>query len=364
MPAIPVMQLRPASPPGWLPPWAAAVLAWNLLAVLGALASYGDARHAVVPAAFAATLLRFVVVHLPLSAVSLVLAVGFDRAGFRRQQLSQLLLAYGAVLLVFLPLLSIWHSAINNLFSGRPLAALPVLLGQQSVLSWWFDALVLTLAFGAHLAYGAWRHGQAQALAWQLARQGNLALRLRLLQGQLEPYFLSSALAGIGQLNREGLREQATRALVRLSGLLRYALRASRSDWQSVADEIEFLRDYVDLQRLCHGAGLAVQWQLGDADWADYRCPPLLLFPMLERALATQPQRLAVHIVTQRADGGPWVLAEVSYAGGAHSARSDALAALAERLAMLYGDAATLASQTDGDTIHIRLSYPVSLHDD
>jgi len=359
--AIPVMQLRQVRPPGWLPPWAVAALVWNLLALLGALASYGDARQAAVPATFAATLLRFVIVHLPLSAVSLVLAIGFHRAGFRRQQL---LLAYAAVLLVFLPLLSIWHSAINNLFSGRPLAAWPALLRQQSALSWWFDTLVLTLAFGAHLAYGAWRHAQAQSLAGQLARQGNLALRLRLLQGQLEPYFLSSALAGIGQLNRDGLREQATRALARLSGLLRYALRASRSDWQSVADEIGFLRDYVDLQRLCRGAGLAVQWQLGDADWADYRCPPLLLFPMLERALAAQPQRLTVRVGTQQVDGGQRVLAEVSYAPGARSAGGDALAALSERLAMLYGDAARLASHADGDTVHLRLFYPVSRHDD
>lgn len=354
-----------AKPHAWLPPFAAAALAWNLLALSGALASYGDAQqHGAVHPSFALTLLRFVAQHLPLMALSLVLAVGFYRAQRRAPQLARLLPAYLGVLALGVPLLCIWQSAINGVFSGKGLASPLALLKQQGALSWWFQALLLTLAFCAHLAYGAWRHAHAQALAWQLAQQANLALRLRLLQGQLEPYLLSGALAGIARLNRHGLREPATRALARLSDLLRYALRASRSDWQSVADEVRFLRDYVDLQRICRDAGLDVAWQLEAIDWSGYRCPPLLLLPLLEQALEAAPPRLTVRIALQPTDAGSLVLVELSYPHGARAGGGAALAALETRLALQYGGAATLALQAEGELTHIRLAYPVARHDD
>ncbi|GJJ05145.1 hypothetical protein RugamoR64_56830 [Duganella rhizosphaerae] len=349
----------------WLPPFAAAALAWNLLALSGALASYGDAQqHGALHASFALTLLRFVAQHAPLVVLSLMLAVGFCRAQRRSPQLAQLLPAYLGMLALGVPLLCIWQSAINGIFSGKGLAAPLDLLRQQSALSWWFQTLLLTLAFCAHLAYSAWRHAHAQALAWQLAQQGNLALRLRLLQGQLEPYLLSGALAGIARLNRRGLREQATRALARLSDLLRYALRASRSDWQSVADEVRFLRDYVDLQRICRDAGLQVDWQLEAIDWSGYRCPPLLLLPMLEQALEAAPQRLTVRIGRRQTSAGSLVLVELSYPHGARVGKASVLAELEQRLAMQYGGAATLGMQADGDLTHLRLAYPVAHHDD
>ncbi len=355
----------PAKLRAWLPPFAAAALAWNLLALSGALASFGDAQqHGALHASFALTLLRFVAQHVPLMALSLALALGFCRAQGRARQLAPLLLAYLGMLALGVPLLCIWQSAINGVFSGKGLASPLALLRQQSALSWWFQTLLLTLAFCAHLAYSAWRHAHAQALAWQLAQQGNLALRLRLLQGQLEPYLLSGALAGIARLNRQGLREQAARALARLSDLLRYALRASQSDWQSVADEVRFLRDYVDLQRLCRDAGLDVEWQLEPIDWSGYRCPPLLLLPLLEQALEAASSRLTVRIGHQRTDAGGLVLVELSYPHGGRMGRGPALAALQRRLAMQYGGAATLAMQADGALTRLRLAYPVAPHDD
>ena len=329
-------------PSGWWPPFAAAVLAWNVMALLGALASYGDAAHGAAGPAFGLLLLRFVLQYLPLSALSLVLARAMHGAGMQRLPGARPL-----VFLVFVPLLVIWQSALDGAFHGRPMGTPLALLAQQSVLTWWFDFLLLTITAGAHFAYSAWRHAHLQALAAQRAQQDNLALRLRLLQGQLQPYFLSGSLAGIDTLIRSGRRDDATHALVRLSDLLRYALRASQAHWQSMADEIQFLRDYIDLQSLCHGTNYAVQWQIEQGDWADYRCPPLLLFPMVEQALCAAPGALGIRI----ARDGQQVHIEVQDGG-----KGEALAGLRARLAMLYGEAATL---NIGHQI-VRLSYPVS----
>lgn len=366
--AAPVTPFSIARPSGWQPAFAAAALLWNLMALLGALANYGDARLASTHATFGMTLLRFVLQQLPLTALSLILALGFHRVELKRPLFFRLALAYLGALLVFVPLLCAWQSAMDVLLRGKALAAPLALLARQSALTWWFDALMLSIAFGAHMAYSAWRHAHAETLAWQCTRQANLALRLRLLQGQLEPYFLASALAGIGKLNRSGQRALATRALARLSDLLRYALRASRSDWQSVADEVQFLRDYVDLQCLCHDAGPLVQWRLEQCDWSDYRCPPLLLFPMIEQALdacrhARMPSLpVTIEIVRQVLAGAERVRVDVCFPHG--TGRGEALADMRVRLAMLFDGAARLDTQVDGGVTRIRLAYPVSRQDD
>jgi two-component system sensor histidine kinase AlgZ len=354
------LKTRAAPPlPGWLGPFVVAALAWNLIAVLGAMADYGDTRHAASHASFARTLLHFMLQYLPLTALSLLLALGFERAELAWPRPAQLVGAYLAALLVFLPLLGSWQSAVNHLF-GKAWVSPLVLLAQQSLLTWWFYALLLTVAFGAHLAYSTWRHAHVQTLAWQHAQQVNLSLRLRLLQGQLEPYFLSSSLAGIGKLIRAEQRGAATRALARLSDLLRYALRASQSDWQSVADEIQFLRDYVEMQSMCYGTALQVDWQLEPRDWADYRCPPLLLFPLLEQALGgCREGGMAIRVGVADALR---VQVDVCYRHG--TGGRDGLDGLRERLAMLYAGEAGLSSRTDGQLTQLQLAYPVVRHDD
>ncbi len=360
--------LKTAAPwSGWAGPFASAALAWNLIAVLGALAEYGDTQNAATHASFSRTLLHFMLQYLPLTVLSLVLALGFHRTALKRPRPAQLLYAYLAALIVFVPLLGSWQSAVGHFF-GKAWVSPLLALTQQSLLTWWFYALVLTVAFGAHMAYSIWRHAHVQTLATQHAQQVNLSLRLRLLQGQLEPYFLSGSLAGIAKLMRTEQRGHATRALARLSDLLRYALRASQSDWQSLADEIQFLRDYVELQSMCHGAALQVEWQLESRDWADYRCPPLLLFPMLEQALAGYPAGsapapgIAISIAIADTPGGRQVLVELRYPYG--TGRGAALDGMRERLAMLYDGDATLNTRTEGHLTWLRLAWPAVQHDD
>lgn len=366
------MPISPTLHPSRLPPLAAALLVWSALILLGALASYGDAQQGASGTPALPAVLRFVLLHLPLAVCSLLMVQGLERApaGWRRP--ARLLLAWGVAALLVLPLVVGWQGAVNDLFKGKPLGSPWALLRQQEALAWWFDALVWLIAAGVHLAYNRWRHAHDQALAWQRAQQDNLSLRLRLLQGQLEPYFLSGALAGIARLSRAGERSQAVRALARLSGLLRYALRASRSDWQSVADELQFLRDYTDLQSLCRGDTLALEWQLGAGDWDGVRCPPLLLFPMLEQALEGWSAQSAVsgvsiEVAQCAGERGPQVLVQVRYpyrAASAPCVAPSALAALEPRLAMLYPGAATLTVGTDGDRAWLQLRYPLEHHDD
>jgi LytS/YehU family sensor histidine kinase len=74
-------------------------------------------------------------------------------------------------------------------------------------------------------------------------------------------------------------------AISRLSGLLRYAQAASTRDWVTLAEELQFVRDYLALQAMRYGDRLqvAIEGDSGAVLAAD--CPPLLLQPLVENAL-------------------------------------------------------------------------------
>ena len=203
-------------------------------------------------------------------------------------------------------------------------------------------------------------------MALQAAQHDNLALRLSLLQGQLEPQFLLCSLDGIGEMVRDAERPQAIRALARLSDLLRYALRSGQQDWLSVADEIGFMRDYLDLQVLRFGARLQVQWTVADSNWSLYSCPALLLHQLIEQtieegmqgevanftlALAFSLQAGKVRIVVKHAQGQARTV-------NGNSTPSSTYLAVRERLQILYGSAATLETEiADGESCVI-FSFP------
>jgi LytS/YehU family sensor histidine kinase len=110
--------------------------------------------------------------------------------------------------------------------------------------------------------------------------QRTLALR-----AQFEPHFLFNSLNAISALVREGDKAMALGGIERLSELLRYALSASGRHTATLAAELRFVHDYLDLQRLRYGERLRVQIE-GDGDLLhEVECPPLLLQPLIENAL-------------------------------------------------------------------------------
>jgi LytS/YehU family sensor histidine kinase len=109
--------------------------------------------------------------------------------------------------------------------------------------------------------------------------------RMLALRSQLEPHFLFNALNAISALVREGDGTRALGGIGRLSDLLRYALSASARNTATVGTELQFVRDYLDLQRLRYGERLHVHIE-GDSDLLhEVECPPLLLQPLVENAL-------------------------------------------------------------------------------
>jgi len=153
----------------------------------------------------------------------------------------------------------------------------------------WFST---TGTFAAILAIHYWRQARERELAWQRSQTDMLNLKLALeeqrmlaLRAQFEPHFLFNALNAISALVREGDRTLALGGIGRLSDLLRYALSASGRNMATVADELRFVHDYLDLQRLRYGPRLQVHIEGAGDLLHEVECPPLLLQPLIENAL-------------------------------------------------------------------------------
>jgi len=241
-----------------------------------------------------------------------------------------------------------------------------ILLG---VVLW--ELVISDLMHWALAALGYASH-TARALAEERARAARADVlraraELQLLRSQLHPHFVLNLLhAMLGFVRRDPARAEA--ALERLGELLRFGqwVHQTGSDWVPLSREWDFVRSYLELERMRFGDRLRVSLEADDAALA-VPVPPFALQPLVENAI--------VHAVAPRAAGGSITLS-ASRSGGrlrlavrddGPGAAEGAIAAsprmglrlLRERLAALYNGRATIAfERADGGGLRVLLDLP------
>jgi two-component system LytT family sensor kinase len=192
---------------------------------------------------------------------------------------------------------------------------------------------------------------------WQRARFARRVAEaeLRRLRAQLDPHFLFNALNAISELGYDD-PEAADRAITRLSGLLRTSLDETRQQEISLQAELDFLDDYLALQRLLMRDDLAVAVS-ADPRAAHARVPAMILQPLVENALThgrPRPGRGHIQISTMR-DGEALRIEVRDNGPGFDSGSSGAerkgigIANTRARLNYLYGGRATLELKNGGN---------------
>lgn len=132
----------------------------------------------------------------------------------------------------------------------------------------------------ASLYYRAYqtRELQATLLESQLANA-----QLDVLKMQLQPHFLFNTLNTIASLLYKDLAG-AQRMIVRLSDLLRLSLESSTSHEVPLEEEIRFLEQYVEIQRVRFQDRLSVDYEIDD-NCRDILVPRLILQPLVENSI-------------------------------------------------------------------------------
>lgn len=212
----------------------------------------------------------------------------------------------------------------------------------------------LTGVFAAVHAYDALEAARVRELrAAQL--EGSLArAQLRNLRLQLQPHFLFNALNTISSTMYDD-PAAADEMLDQLAELLRASLRTAQSDEVPLGEELALLDRYLALLHARFGARLEVDLQL-DPEAAGALVPSLFLQPLVENAIrhgnAEKQGRGAVTVRTRRQ--GDTLILEVEDDGPGDLGTADriparrepglGLAATAERLKLLYGEAQTFSA--------------------
>ena len=146
--------------------------------------------------------------------------------------------------------------------------------------------------------------GVAELLSTQLylsrlKKEAQLATEaeLKALQAQVHPHFLFNSLNTIVSFCRTD-PEQARQLLMRLSNFFRKTL-TQDSKIVSLAQELEYTKDYIAIEKARYGEKLAVDFSISD-ELLDYQLPSFTLQPIIENAikhgLSPQPEAGKVEI--------------------------------------------------------------------
>jgi hypothetical protein len=109
-----------------------------------------------------------------------------------------------------------------------------------------------------------------------------LETEMKLLKSQINPHFLFNTLNNIYALSIVK-SESTPDILLKLSDMLRYILYECNSDKVNLANELTYIKNYIDLKRLKDSKGLNISLSLEEGP-PKYQIAPMILIPFIENA--------------------------------------------------------------------------------
>lgn len=223
-------------------------------------------------------------------------------------------------------------------------------------------ALILTITYLVE----SWRNVAREKMEAARLNEELSRAQLAALRRQVEPHFMFNTLHSIAGLVREDRNGAAISMIVGLSEFLRRATQDSHRPQVLLAEEVEYLQRYIDIQKLRFGDRLRVTLDIPD-DLLRAHVPSLLLQPLVENAIkhgvGERVTGGTVRVAGRREDGklrlsvyndGPAFPDNWRTAGGT------GLANLQTRLQILHGAAAELAVTRAGDDgVEVSVTLPL-----
>jgi hypothetical protein len=220
--------------------------------------------------------------------------------------------------------------------------------------------IFIAVVVAAH-AYNYLKRLQRQEREKYEYQQALAASELQALKMQLHPHFLFNTLHGIATLVDTDAKS-AKAMIIKLSNLLRKALDRDRSDLVPLEDELEFVREYLDVEKMRLGSRLRVEWLVAP-ETRRLLVPQMILQPLAENAIrhGVAPAREAgwVEIAAAINEGILIITLRNSIGGSTSNGTGVGLRNVEARLRYLYSGDASLHLETSEDrTATVRLSLP------
>jgi signal transduction histidine kinase len=189
--------------------------------------------------------------------------------------------------------------------------------------------------------------------------------QLSALRRQMDPHFMFNTLNSIAGLVRDHRNEAAVSMIVGLSEFLRRASEDSHRPQVTLAEEVEYLQRYVDIQKVRFGERLQISVDI-PAVLLGAQVPNLLLQPLVENAIkhgvATRVAGGKVRVAGERKDGTLYLSVYNDGPGFPEDWRTNGvgLGNLRTRLQILHGDAADIRMERSGaDGVEVLVTLPL-----
>jgi two-component system LytT family sensor kinase len=169
---------------------------------------------------------------------------------------------------------------------------------------------------------------------------------LEALQAKINPHFLYNALNSIASLDHDE-PDRAERMVVLLSKLFRYTTGMKNRYFNTIADELEMVRTYLDVEQVRFGDRLTYRIDLMDPVLKEVQIPQFLLQPLVENAIKHGISKVAGPgaIVLRITEEDGWLHCRIHDNGPAFPEELVAgygLQSIQDKLKLLYGNDARL----------------------
>ena len=264
-----------------------------------------------------------------------------------------------------------WSAALQMLFNPWAHRQAPAFWGTLNA-TLVFHGLICVFAYALILAITHLVDSRDKAAreATENARLNEELSKAQLaaLRGQMEPHFMFNALNSIAGLVRDDRKAAAVGMIVGLSEILRRASQDFHRPEVTLAEEVEYLQRYIDIQKVRFGERLACSVDIPEA-LMEAQVPSLLLQPLVENAIK--------HGIAERVAGGEVRVAAVrkdatlclsvyndgpSFAADWESKGAGVgLGNLRRRLRIMHGAAADLVvTDAEGGGVDVVVTLPLA----
>jgi LytS/YehU family sensor histidine kinase len=185
---------------------------------------------------------------------------------------------------------------------------------------------------------------------------------IELYKAQIKPHFMFNTLNSLYGLFLTG-NSKALESLEKFISMMRYIHTSSRRDFVSLADEADYIRQYVTLQSLRLNEMTRVTLDI-DISNNDLKIPPMLLVTFVENCFkhgVSPVEKCAIRIRLSEHDGvltftttnHIFPVKRIGEHMGIENCR--------RRLELLYPESHTMDISNDGETYNVKLSIKLSL---
>ena len=155
--------------------------------------------------------------------------------------------------------------------------------GAGQIWDYYLTGIFYLIQFGIFHIYDYYSKLQSKELIISQQNQLQLQSELTALKAQLNPHFLYNVFNTINA-SVPTKAEKTRNMIAQLSDLFRYQLKASKEEWVTVKEEIDFVKKYLDLEKERFGKRLTHEINIGDG-LREVLIPPLIIQPIVENAV-------------------------------------------------------------------------------